>query len=244
MKKLLALILVLVLCLPAMALADVLADDWQDASMEELLDAQQNISNRISELRAAAAADVERVELSGTGTAILSDVVIPFAPSRVKLTSEGSCTAKLTGGAYDYVFDGDSYEEKFFDQSGTFNLLVETTGAWSFVVEPVMDGGTLPLSGTGPFVSDFVELPAPMIVTVEGNKGSMNALLTNFIVKLNHQYKNLDAWQGDSLTNEMFTGTTAPFSADVILQPVDGRTQYCISVVCEPGVEWSITPKN
>ena len=56
MKKLLALILVLVLCLPAMALADVLADDWQDASMEELLDAQQNISNRISELRAAAAA--------------------------------------------------------------------------------------------------------------------------------------------------------------------------------------------
>lgn len=38
MKKLLALILVLVLCLPAMALADVLADDWQDASMEELLD--------------------------------------------------------------------------------------------------------------------------------------------------------------------------------------------------------------
>ena len=122
MKKLLALILVLVLCLPAMALADVLADDWQDASMEELLDAQQNISNRISELRAAAAADVERVELSGTGTAILSDVVIPFAPSRVKLTSEGSCTAKLTGGAYDYVFDGDSYEEKFFDQSGTFAL--------------------------------------------------------------------------------------------------------------------------
>lgn len=117
--------------------------------MEELLDAQQNISNRISELRAAAAADVERVELSGTGTAILSDVVIPFAPSRVKLTSEGSCTAKLTGGAYDYVFDGDSYEEKFFDQSGTFNLLVETTGAWSFVVEPIMDGGTLPLSGTG-----------------------------------------------------------------------------------------------
>ena len=133
--------------------------------MEELLDAQQNISNRISELRAAAAADVERVELSGTGTAILSDVVIPFAPSRVKLTSEGSCTAKLTGGAYDYVFDGDSYEEKFFDQSGTFNLLVETTGSWSFVVEPIMDGGTLPLSGTGPFVSDFVELPAPMIVT-------------------------------------------------------------------------------
>ena len=108
----------------------------------------------------------------------------------------------------------------------------------------IMDGGTLPLSGTGPFVSDFVELPTPMIVTVEGNKGSMNALLTNFIVKLNHQYKNLDAWQGDSLTNEMFTGTTAPFSADVILQPVDGRTQYCISVICEPGVEWSITPKN
>ena len=72
----------------------------------------------------------------------------------------------------------------------------------------------------------------------------MNALLTNFIVKLNHQYKNLDAWQGDSLTNEMFTGTTAPFSADVILQPVDGRTQYCISVICEPGVEWSITTKN
>lgn len=244
MKKLLALILALTLCLPASVLADVLADGWQDASMEELLDAQQNISNRISELRAVAAADADRVELSGTGTAILSNVVISFAPSRVKLTSDGDCTAKLTGGTHDYSFSGESYEEKFFDQSGTFNLLVETAGAWSFVVEPIMDGGTLPLSGSGPFVSDFVELSEPMIVTVAGDKGSMDAWLSNFIVKLHHQYKNIDAWQGDSLTNEMFTSSSEPSSADVILQPVAGRTQYCFSILCEPGVEWSITPKN
>lgn len=244
MKKLLVLTLCLLLCAPATALCDVLAHGWDAAPMEDLQEAQTALSNRISELRAAAASDVERIELSGTGTAILSDVVIPFAPSRVLIECDGSTSAKLTGGAYDYTFTASGYSADFFDQTGTFGLLVEADGAWSFTVEPVKYGGTLPMSGSGPFVSDFFDLPAPIIVTLEAGKGTMSAMLSNMIVNLHCQFKNMDMWQGDSLSNEMISDSSEPVLLEAILQPVEGRTQYCISVTCQPGVEWSITPKQ
>lgn len=244
MKKLLALCALIALLLPVVALADVLTSEWQEATLEELLQAQQEISNRISELRAAAASDVERVELSGSGTSILSDVVIPFAPSRVIVECEGETSVKFTGGAYDYTFDAKTHEESFFDQTGTFGLLVESPSAWSIVVEPITAGGVLPLSGSGPFVSDFFELPAPMIVSITVNASDMDALLSNLIVKLHHQYENIDSWKGDSLTNELLSSGNESFAADVILQPVNGRDQYCISVTCEPGVVWSVSPKE
>ena len=110
-------------------------------------------------------------------------------------------------------------------------------------VEPIVDGGALPMEGSGPFVSDFFELPAPMIVTVASDAREMDDLLSNLIVSLCHQYENIESWRQESLTNELLSGGDT-FSADVILQPVDGRTQYCLSVKCEPGVSWSITPKG
>ena len=244
MKKLITLFLALLMLIPSAALGDVLADGWEGATLDELQDAQLQISNRISDMRAAAAADVERVELTGTGTSILSDVVIPFAPSRVILQCEGDATAKLTGGAYDYTFTASGYDASFFDKTGTFGLLVEGAGAWSFTVEPIMDGGTLPMSGTGPYVSDFFDLPAPMIVTIAADKGDMTAMLSNVIFQLHNQMKNMDLWGADTLSNAMISGSSEPVSLDVILQPVEGRTQYCISVNVKPGVSWSVTPKN
>ena len=55
MKKLLALCLALLSLVSAAASAEVLADGWQDAGLEALQQAQQDIANRISELRAASA---------------------------------------------------------------------------------------------------------------------------------------------------------------------------------------------
>lgn len=243
MKKLIILGMVLALLLPSAVLADVLVDGWQDATMDELQQAQQDISNRISELRAAASVDVDSVELSGSGTSILSDVVIPFSPSRVIVECEDDTSVKFTGEEYDYTFSAKTREESFFSAVGTFDLLVESPGAWTVVVEPIMDGGMLPMNGNGPFVSDFFELPAPMIVSITADPAGMDAFLTNLIVKLHNQYENIDSWGGDSLTNELLS-TDDSFAADVILEPVDGRDQYCLSVTCEPGVEWSIAPKN
>lgn len=241
MNKILSILVALLICLPSVALADVLADGWQDASMDELLEAQQDISGRISELRSAEAADVDSVELAGSGTDIVSEVVIPFAPARITIT--GSGTFKLSGGT-DTTFASKGYQQDSLVKSGTYQLLVESEGDWTFTAEPIIAGGTLPLSGSGSFVSDFIEIPQAMIVTLAGEPGAMESSLSNFIVHLNHEYENLDLWGYDVLSNELFTKSTEPFSADVILQPVDGRTEYFISVTCDPGVEWSIAPKN
>lgn len=243
MKKLLALCLALLSLVSAAASAEVLADGWQDAGLEALQQAQQDIANRISELRAASAPAADRVELSGSGTSILTDVAIDFSPARVIIECEGETSVAFTGGDYDYTFSASSYEQAFFDQTGAFDLLIESTGPWAVTVEPIADGGALPMEGAGPFVSDFFELPAPMIVTISSDVEGMDALLTNLIVALCHQYENIESWQQESLTNELLSGGDT-FSADVILQPVDGRTQYCLSVKCEPGVAWSITPKG
>lgn len=56
----------------------------------------------------------------------------------------------------------------------------------------------------------------------------MDALLTNLIVALCHQYENIESWQQESLTNELLSGGDT-FSADVILQPV-GRTHAVLLV--------------
>lgn len=243
MKKLLALCLALLIFIPAAASAEVLADGWQDADLEALQQAQQDIANRISELRVVSTPTADLVELSGSGTSILTDVAINFSPARVIIECEGEISVAFTGGDYDYTFSASSYEQEFFDQTGTFDLLIESAGAWSVTVEPIADGGTLPMEGSGPFVSDFFELSAPMIVTISSDAGEMDAMLSNLIVTLCHQYENIESWQEESLTNELLSdGDT--FSADVILQPVDGRMQYCLSVKCEPGVAWSITPKS
>lgn len=241
MKKLILCATLLVL-VPVVVFAQVLADGWQDASLEALQQAQQEISNRISQLRAVSAPSDARVELSGEGTSILSGVSVDFSPSRVVIECDGKTSVTFTGGKYDYTFDASSYSVDFFDETGTFDLLIESVGSWSVTVEPIVDGGILPMEGKGSFVSDFFELSAPMIVTVSSDATGMDALLSNLIVKLCHQYENIESWQRESLTNELLSdGDT--FSADVILKPVDGRTQYCLSVTCEPDVAWSITPK-
>ena len=64
------------------------------------------------------------------------------------------------------------------------------------------------MEGVGPFVSDFFELPAPMIVTISSDVEGMDALLTNLIVALCHQYENIESWQQESLTNELLSAET------------------------------------
>ena len=69
-------------------------------------------------------------------------------------------------------------------------------------------------------------------------------MISNFRRPTPEEEKNIDSWKGDSLTNELLSSGNESFAADVILQPVNGRDQYCISVTCEPGVVWSVSPKE
>ena len=243
MKKLIVITLSAVLLFPVFALATTLSVDISTATLDELQQAVLTIANRISELRAVAAPSSERLELSGIGTTILSNVTIPFSPSRIIIETDGDFSATLTGGPYDHNFSTDLYNAVFFDEQGTYTLLVEAKGAWTFTVVPIMPGASLPLSGTGSYVSDYFELPVPMIVAVKCAPGSMTEYLTHFNVILHCQYENSNSWRNDYLSAEMVTPSSGLFQEDVIINPISGRMQYCISVSCNPGVEWSINPK-
>ena len=112
MKKMITVILVLLLCLPAFALASTLTIDLSTATLDDLLQAQQQISDRISELHSASAPSADRIEFSGNGAAILSDVKISFSPSRIILQAEDRITATLTSGKHDIAIF--SYDYKLY----------------------------------------------------------------------------------------------------------------------------------
>lgn len=238
MEKALSLLLVLLL-VPSLALGAVLSDGWQDASLDDLLAAQQELAAQVSALRAAQVQSVDKISLSGSGTSILTDVTIPFSPARVTFTGKG--TASLDdGGSYAALsMKADTYEVEAFSKEGTYTLMVEASGDWSFVVEPIVPGASLPMSGEGPFVSDFFDLSAPAIVTLSADSAGMSGRLSNFIVKFSHPYSNISGWTYDILSNELLH-VWDKFSADVIIKPTKGKTEYFFIIACEPGVKWEI----
>ncbi len=244
MKKWMLLVLAINLCVPSIAFADVLSVDFSTASLDELLQAQQQIADRIAELQTTDSASIERLELSGTGSSILSDIVIPFSPCRIILESSTMATVTLTVDSYDFKFIADRYDAEFYSKQGTGTLRVETDGDWTFTAEPIIEGAAFPMSGSGPYVSDFFELSAPMTVTVKGAPGAMMVYPSNLTVMLREQYESVDLWGGITLASKRLTPAGDAFSADVTLLPVTGRTQYCLAVICGPGIEWSITPKQ
>lgn len=246
MRKLITLALVLMLALPAAATAEILAPGWQDAPVDELLAAGQAINERVAQLRAAQSTSAEGLLFQGSGTSILNDVAIPADPSRVILTSlKGKAKATLSGGAYDIVYEiKDGQTQEFMEKGGTYTLLVEADGDWSFEVQPIRQGGSLPLEGSGAYVSDFFPLTAPLIVSIKADLGEMTDLLSLTTLRLHHQYEVSEAlWQDRVLITNLISSASPDMSGDIILSPVKGRDLYVISVDCAPGVSWSIIPK-
>lgn len=214
------------------------------ANLDELKNAKEIIENRISELQSSEPiSSSEIIEISGSGTSIISDITIPFSPSRIIVNCDGKLDGELIGDT-NFSFSANTQTAKFFDGSGSFDFLVEASGDWSISIEPIVYSQTFPISGTGEYVSDFFDLDSPMIVTVKGDPSTSSSQFTNLIFKLHHQYEYLTSWGYDALTNEFMSQKDDQFVKDVILKPVNGRDQYCISITCDPGVQWSIETKK
>lgn len=243
MKKLLALCLCLALCLPAAALADVLADGWQEATLEELQAAQQSVADRISELRAAQAPAGDAVELSGNGVAILSDVAVEQAPVRVIVN--GTVKVTFSGGSYDHGFNIWQEESscEVLTEAATYELLVEGEGDWSIRIEPLQEGGTLELTGTGPYVSDFFELPGSTIVHCTMDATKTDARSASLYIKLGHQFGNISAWDTDNVVGDSLFSAPLKLEGDGIIKPVKGRTQYYWIIDVPVGAQWAISLK-
>lgn len=244
MKKTIAFIaLCLVLLSPVIALCDVLALEWNSESLDSLIAARSELDTRISELRAAQNSTTDNVMISGNGTSIKTNVVVPFAPSRVKVS--GDVEIKITGGEYEKRIDATytQYSVVLWDEKGTFTILAEGNGDWTVEFEQIVAGDSFPMNGEGPFVSDFFELTTPMILTINIDYSGMTTRSSSVSVQLNNQYKNIESWDHTYLVSEFEYANSDPYSADVIIQPTKGRDQYCISVECSPGVKWSIEVK-
>lgn len=244
MKKALALTLALLLALPAAALsAEILADGWQDAPLEELLAAQQTIADRVSELRAADAPPAEAVTLKGTGTSIVTSVEVPVIPARV--TVKGSVKVTLSGGSYDRSFNmwEESASCELLDEAGTYDVLVEGAGAWSVSIEPLKEGGTLVLSGVGPYVSDFFPLASATIVHCVMDASKSDAWSASLYLKVGHQYTNIDAWDTNNVVGDSLFSAPLKLEGDGIVKPVKNRSQYFWVVDVPVDASWSITLK-
>lgn len=243
MKRIFCVLLTLLILAASPALAQSLTIDLETATIEELTDAQQQIGDRISQLRAAAAPTGEAVTLTGTGTAIVSGVEVAAAPAR--LTIEGKVKLTLSG-KYDHTFNitaSNAFTCDVITTAETFDALVEGDGDWTITIEPIKEGGTLQASGVGPFVSDFFPLDSATILTVTADASDMDALLSNVIFNLYQPLKYVNSYSSDALTNELITANDGAFTSDVIAKPDEAGALCFWYVNVAPGVAWSIESK-
>lgn len=252
MKKPLSLVLCLLLLLSAAAPAAaqsapgaILMDGWQSAPASALKEARQLLDAQINRLAAAPSPSDTApltIFLEGSGTKIISDLSIPFAPARITL--KGNMKLTLTGGDYDRSYNSKTYYVEPLLESGTFDALIESSENWSIAIEPIKDGGIFSMSGNGPFVSDFIPLSGAMILTITGDPAGISTGYTSFYVSLAHQYDYSENWTTANLRTGGMSDSDKPYSADLIVKPIKGRSQYFIVVECSPGLAWTITPKE
>lgn len=243
MKKIWCILLALLTLAVSPALAQTLTIDLETATIEDLTAAQTQITDRISELRAATSPAGEALTLQGTGTSIISGVEVAVAPAR--LTIEGKVKLTLSG-KYDHTFNlsaSNAYTCDVITSAETYDALVEGDGDWTITIEPLKEGGTLQASGVGPWVSDFFTLDSAAILTVSADPANMEALLSNVIFNLYQPLKYVKTYSADALTNELITSTSGVFFSDVIAKPDDPQAQCFWFVNVAPGVEWSISRK-
>lgn len=239
MYKLLSLLLALLL-LPAAASADVLADGWQDATLEELLAAQAVIADQVSQLRAASSDASDALVYSGEGTSILTGVSVDQIPAR--LTIDGAAKVTLTGASKSLKYNAAKAPRgcELLTDAGTYDLLVECDGAWTVTIEPLKAGGSIVLSGTGPYVSDYFELPGAAIISYDVTQGSSGWLTAQIL--LGHQYVSINGWTYDTVLNrhELNPGQ---YAGDAIAAPTPGRDLYYWIISVPADATWSIVLK-
>ncbi|MDD3212186.1 MAG: hypothetical protein PHY64_00835 [Eubacteriales bacterium] len=242
MKKLLSVLLALSL-LCSFAVAETLTIDLDTATIDELTAAQSAINDRISALRAAEAPAGEAITLSGTGTTIQSGVEVTQVPARVSVT--GPVEVTFTGGKYDYKFN--NYEDDFsceeLTEAATYDLLIEGDADWSITIEPLREGGTMELSGTGPYVSDFFPLTGATIVHVTMDASMLGSWSASLYLELGHQYSNISSWRSDSVLGDSLFSDPLKLEGDAIIKPTDGRDQYYWIIDVPVDAQWSITAK-
>ena len=237
---------------PASALADTLTIDLGASDYDALAAARDQITARMDELLAAQATPApaeaaDGMHYAGDGTAIISDVQMPYDYNVIMYTA-GSGTGYKIKGEDDkqlaYALNGQKCD--IVTGPRTCKLLVEGQTPWTLDITPLATTSTLPTAeGIGCYASPIFTLPTDTIVNLhitdpDGRRDILDTLSTNvtlYALMADGRLRSDALVIGGGLTDN------AVYDADLILSPVSGATGYVLVINCLPEYQWTVTPK-
>lgn len=177
-------------------------------------------------------ATVAPISFSGKGAKVISGVSIPYNICKVVLHHDGKSNFVIV--PYDKSGDRKS---SLVNEIGNYSgavicanridegmLEVKADGNWSISFEPIEQGGTSNITGSGSWVSPFFTLKKGMQIVSLSNEGKGNFIVTVYD-ETGKRYSSLANEIGDYTGEAVFNGG------------VDGR-KYCISVMSRG--KWSV----
>lgn len=252
MKRWIASVLTACFLLPGAAMAEgVLADGWQEASLDALLDAKATMNQQITKLITRQEVPSEGVTLSGEGLSVTDGYTLPAGLWRriIKIPNMKSYEDQVTftkGGSNDTITISDATTATPLQSSSATEVdyaVVETGGAWSITYEPIGTDGTISVSGNGGMVSDSFTCTKPTVVLIEAK--SRHPSSSYFGVRLYTISKSgtLCSKYGSELMASEGLESGDSISVKAIIKPDDSYIAYLWVVETDDGVEWSITAK-
>ncbi len=247
MKKLFALLLAVFIALPSFALADdVLVNGWQNASLDELEDAEALLKEKIIQLRTNAVTE-KPATFSGSGVTITDGFTLASGIWCRKVTYSDlsySLSPKLMesiNGEENKIYLVRPEIEVFQCAGDTIfdYLAVDIDCDWTIEYIPLDYQGDMELSGNTSIVSCFT-CTRPTIVSFTASRHGMDRGyygLDLYSIDKNGKLKSVDCAASGNLEEGESITTNA------IVNPSEDTCYFVWQLVCDAGVEWSITEK-
>jgi len=253
MKRAIAFALLLGLMFPIASNAVVLADGWDQVSLDELLPAHQKLTAQIEKLLIDHNRQFETITLQGDDKETFKNVVIPQAPARVTfVVHRGSAKATFTGLNYTKTIEAgsDAPSVHVLVQSGTFDVEIAHGFGhkveWEFTIEPLKNVGFVKHQRSGPYVTDIFTLPkdasARYIATayvIEGHRKGTSLYLY-------YWDEAIDNWNHILVSDGLLYGSSASSSSryedTVKMDELSEGTKCFWLIQTSDEVDWGVFP--
>lgn len=235
---------------PASALADTITIDLDTATYDDLAAARDQITARMDALLAAQATPApaeaaDGMHYSGEGTAIVSDVQLPYDYNVITYNASRGTGYKLKSEEdkqLSYCFGGQQCD--IVTGPRIAKLLVEGKSEWTIDIAPLATASALTASeGTGCYTSPIFPLDSDTIINLHITDPDGSDDMGDSIDATLYMLTDDGRLYDDALVIGGGLADDGTYDADLILSPVDGATGYVLVVNGLPAYQWSVTPK-
>lgn len=248
MKKLLLLMLALMLALPSAALADgVLADGWQDATLEELEEARAALDQQIAHLQAHEAAEPETtMTFTGRGLDVIYNITLPAGAWAYLVTLPEAATGNTT-----ICEDGENFYDRHFTaythyvhaayyrkETNIKFITMDYPAEWKLTIIKLPEVSSAAHTATGSGVSGFF-LPASAQIINISTTASCDGYFSLEVLEANVWGTNPDGHVAAHGT--LKKGATQEDT--YMLTPDEEVYGYVWMMNCPDDYQWSITVK-